>query len=279
MQTSFIGRRASFVALVICVLVQVVLVPGDALGQARTDYLIRMLTTSTAFRVRAQAALSLGSAEPSAAVTTALIQATHDDEGAVRAAAAQSLGRVGDGSAIAPLQALASDSVPAVRQAATAAVSSIRARSAAPPPSGGSTAPSGPARFYVGVGDPGSTVSGIDRALLSGARAFVVARLGTTAGVVVAPQGESASAATSVLRARSLTGYFLDVSITTLETRPDGAIRAVVSVVVQDYPGHNIRSMLNGSATASGVTGPSGQRAVVEAAIGSALRQLTTALR
>jgi hypothetical protein len=210
-----------------------------------------------------------------------LIGALHDDEAAVRAAAAQSLGRVGDSSAISPLTALSRDPEAAVRTAAAAAITAIRARSSTSPtaPSTGTTPPpSGPARFYVGVGDAGSPVAGIDRSLLSGARTFVVGRLGTMAGVVVAPAGESVSAANGVIRSRSLAGYFLDISITALETRPDGAIHAAVSVVVQDYPGHNIRSMLQGAATASGVSGVSGQRAVIEAAIGSALRGLTTAM-
>ena len=96
--------------------------------------------------------------------------------------------------------------------------------------------------------------------------------------MVVAPPGESVSAATGVIRSRSLSGYFLDISITALDTRADGAVHAAVSVVVQEYPSHNIRSMLSGSATASGVSGPSGQRAVIEAALGSALRNLATAL-
>jgi hypothetical protein len=47
---------------------------------------------------------------------------------------------------------------------------------------------------------------------------------------------------------------------------------------VQDYPSHNIRSMLSGAATASGVSGPSGQRAVLQAALQSALRSLNQAL-
>ncbi len=286
MDTSPIGRvRArSFAALSFAVLVLWVgFASSHALADARSDYLVRLLTTSSAFRVRAQAALSLGGVTPESSVTTALVAALRDPEAAVRAAAAQSLGHVGDASAIAPLTALSRDSESAVRSAATTAISSIRARSSStPPPTGGGSStppPSGPARFYVGVGDPGSPVAGLDRALLTGARTFVVGRLGTTSGVVVAPAGESVPQARGVIRARSLSGYYLDVSITALDTRPDGAIHAAVSVVVQDYPGHNIRSMLSGSATASGVSGLSGQRAVVEAALGSALRGLTTALR
>lgn len=253
--------------------------------EAQTDrsaYLINLMTTSSAFRVRAQAALSLGGMGPSAAATAALIQALHDSDATVRAAACQSLGRIGDASALPGLRALEHDSEAAVRSAAAAAVTAITGRSSStPPPTGGSGStppPSGPARWYIGVGDPGSTVSGIDPSLLSAARSTVVTSVTGMSGAVVAPAGESASAARSAISSRHLHGYFLDISITDLTTRPDGAIHASVSVVVQDYPSHNIRSMLSGAATASGVSGVSGQRAVLQAALQGALRSLPQAL-
>jgi hypothetical protein len=257
---------------------------ATALAQAdRTAYLIQLMGTSSSFRVRAQAALSLGGMGPSTQATQALIGALRDDEATVRAAAAQSLGRIGDSSALSALHGIEHDSESAVAQAATAAIASIGARGSggAPPSSGGGgtiSAPSGPARYYVGVGDPGSTVSGIDPSLLVAARAAAVSTITPMSGVVVAPQGESASAARSAIRARSLTGFFLDISITDLTTRPDGAIHVAVSIVVQDYPSHNIRSMLSGNATASGVSGVSGQRAVIQAAIQGALRNLSQAM-
>jgi hypothetical protein len=283
MDTLLIGRvrTLSFAALVVCLVASLASAHSHAGAQDRTDYLVRLLSTSSAFRVRAQAALSLGSSLPAPAITTALIAALHDDEAAVRAAAAQSLGRVGDSTAIAPLQALARDPETAVQTAATAAIAAIRAHSTTPPPSGTGTGtapppPSGPARFYVGVGAPGSSVSGISPATLTAARAFVVGRIATTPpGIVVAPAGETVAQATAEIRRRGLTGYFLDISITALETRPDGSIYAAVSIVVQQYPSHNIVSMASGGATAQGA----GERAVLEAALGSALGRVGAALR
>ncbi len=257
---------------------------GSASAQTdRSAYLIQLMQTSTAFRVRAQAALSLGGMGPSATTQTALIGALRDSDASVRAAAAQSLGRIGDTGAIAPLRALTSDSTPAVAQAATAAIASIQSHGAAPPSTGGggtgtTPPPSGPARFYIGVGDPGSTVAGIDRTLLAAARSAVVSTITPLSGVVVAPAGETVAQARSAISSRHLQGFYLDISITALETRPDGAIHTVVSVVVQDYPSHNIRSMLSGNATASGVSGVSGQRAVIQAALQGALRGLNTAM-
>lgn len=274
------GGLALFVSLALFVAsVSVVAAQTD-----RSAYLIQLLGTSSAFRVRAQAALSLGGMGPSPAVQQALIAALRDDDATVRAAAAQSLGRVGDSGAITPLHGLDHDSAAPVRQAATAAIASIQARasSTVPPPSGGGSsstpAPSGPAHWYIGVGDPGSTVSGIDRSLLSAARTTAVSSITAMSGVVVAPAGETASAARSAISSQHLRGVFLDISITDLTTRPDGSIHAAVSVVVQDYPSHNIRSMLSGAATASGVSGVSGQRAVITAAIQGALRSLSGAL-
>lgn len=255
----------------------------------RAAYMINMLSTSSAFRVRAQAALRLGDLPSTPAIVQALVTALRDSDASVRAAAATSLGRVGDASAVSALRGMSSDSAPEVRSAATAAITAIQGRAASGSGSGSSTGtgtgtgtgtapPSGPARFYVGVGDPGSTVHGIDPSLLTSARTTAVTSVTGMSGVVLAPTGESASAARAAISSRHLRGYYLDISITDLTTRPDGAIHAAVSVVVQDYPSHNIRSMLSGAATASGVSGVSGQRAVIQAAIQSALRGLSTAM-
>ena len=247
----------------------------------RTAYLIQLMGTSSSFRVRAQAALSLGGMGPSATSTQALVTTLRDADSTVRAAAAQSLGRIGDASALSALHGIEHDSEAAVAQAATAAIASITSRGpggTSPPSTGSVTAPSGPAHYYIGVGDPGSTVAGIDPSLLAAARSTAVSTITATSGVVVAPAGESASAARAAIRGRSLCGRFIDISITALETRPDGAIHTVVSVIVQDYPEHNIRAMLSGNATASGVSGVSGQRAVINAAVQGALRGLNTAM-
>lgn len=277
-RTSF-GRR---IAIAIVSLLALVASLGPAPASAQTDraaYMINMLAVSTAFRVRAQAALRLGDMPPSPAITQALVTALRDTDDSVRAAAAQSLGRVGDSSALSALRALDHDSATPVRQAATAAIAAITARGSggAPPTTGtgtGTAPPSGAARYYIGVGDAGSTVSGLSPTVLAAARTAVVSSITTTSGVVVAPAGESAAAARSAITAQHLRGIFLDISITDVSTRPGGATHVAVSVVVQDYPSHNIRATLSGGATASGAS----QQALVEAALQGALRSLPAAL-
>nr|MDQ3033471.1 hypothetical protein [Myxococcota bacterium] len=138
--------------------------------------------------------------------------------------------------------------------------------------------PRGSARFYVGVGMPGTTVASVDRTTLQSARSFIAGRVQQLDGVRVAPERESPRDATQVIRRESLTGFYLDSSIVSVETRPDGGVRAAVSVVVQSYPDRNVRSMLSGAATVMGESGPAAQRAAIEAALTGALRNLGTAM-
>lgn len=264
------------------------LVASLALADARTDYLMRLLRTSDQFRVRAQAALSLGSAQDDPTVVRGLGEALRDEHPAVRAAAAASLERQGDPSALEALRGARSDPEPTVRSAAQRAVRTLeriartRPRTTPVPPTTPTipTIPSnGPARFYVGVGLPGSKAPRVDRATLEHAREFMLRRTSEISGVVVAPQTESAREAQQVISRRRLTGYYLDSSITSVETRPDGSTRAAVSVIVQTYPGRDIRVMLGGAATVSGGgSGAAVQQQAIEAALTGALRRLPQSL-
>ncbi|UJR80352.1 HEAT repeat domain-containing protein [Sandaracinus amylolyticus] len=283
-------RRLAIVVMVsalLSALLSVGIAPLLAHADARTDYLVRLLRTSEAFRVRAQAALSLGSVTPEPQVIDALTAALRDDEAAVRAAAASSLERLGDPSALPALRAASSDRERAVADAARSAVRALErvARTGGGSSAGTTTAstgttvePRGTPRFYVGVGMPGTKVAAVDRAVLASARGFIASRVQQLEGVVVAPESESPRQAQQVIRQRSLTGFYLDSSIVSLETRPDGGVRAQVSVVVQTYPDRNVRSMLNGAATVMGETGVAAQRAAIEGALNGALRNLGTAM-
>lgn len=260
--------------------------PSGARADDRSEYLIRLLQSSSAFRVRTQAALSLGTMEGDPQVVVALSAALRDDNAAVRAAAASSLGRVGDGSVVAALRALERDREAAVRTAATSAIEAIEVRARAGGASRGAraaagsgategaSAPAGPARFYIGIGHPNVTGSA-GASASADVRSAVERRLGAIGQIVVAPDGESVAAARRELQRRSLTGVYLDISLA-VEDLPGGAIRARCSVVVQDYPGRNVRSMLSGSATVTGAS--AADSALVEAAVNSALNRLPTAL-
>jgi hypothetical protein len=259
---------------------------ATASADARTDFLVRALRTSPMFRVRAQAAISLGSVQPDPQVIEALSAALGDEHPAVRAAAASALERQGDPGALPALRRAAGDTEPNVRAAVERAVQRLeqvartQPRSRPVPDSsqgGGTDTPSsaGPARFYVAVGRPGSTVASLPHDLLDALRTFVERQAAALPGVQIAPQEERATVATRVLRERSLTGYYLDSSVVAVEELPGGGVRARVSVVVQTYPDRNIRSMLNGAATVTSGSGPIVQRQAIEGALRSALRGLS----
>ncbi|MCS6858585.1 MAG: HEAT repeat domain-containing protein [Sandaracinaceae bacterium] len=244
----------------------------------RTDYLVQLLRNSPAFRVRAQAAISLGNGSPSPEAIRALIAALRDENAAVRTAAASALARIGDQSAIEALRASEKDPEEAVRQAASSAILAIQNRERLSRPSQPSSAPAppspGPPKYYVGLGRP--SVSGpLPSPLSQSLRSLIERRLLAIGGISIAPDGESPAAAQKVLRQRSLTGIYLDVSVV-IDNPSSNAVRARVSVVVQDYPGRNVRSMLSGSATATGTSTP--DEALLDAAIGSAFNRLPMAL-
>ncbi len=264
---------------------------GSARADARTDYLIQTLRTSDSFRVRAQAALSLGQLRPpSAEVLEALSRALRDATPAVRTAAATSLGRLEDPSALAALRAARRDANADVRQAGDNAIMALQrvaaqrggagrpvatGSSSSGSSSGACTAPSSPrgtVRYYVGIGDPGSTGGGVSPEMLERAREAIACAVGNLEGVELAPADESNGAARQVVQRRRLTGYYIDSSIVSVEQTSAGT-RVRVSVVVATYPGRDIRAMLQGSATASGASA-STQRLALEGAIRSALRQL-----
>lgn len=268
---------------------------SPALADPRTDYLIRLLQTSTEFRTRTQAALSLGRLAPAPEVTQALVRAMSDENPAVRAAAASSLETVGDASALLVLRTAQTDRDTAVRTAAQRASRAIEARgrnaavavttttttttAATTTTTTGSTTttPNPNARYYVGVGLPGTRGTSLDAAALREVRAVLVREVATLEGVEVAPENETANQTNGVLRRRSLAGFFLDSSITTLESSPTGT-RAVISVIVGTYPGRDMRAMLQGSATVPGATGPEAQQMALEGAIRGALRRLPQAM-
>ncbi len=264
--------------------------PLRASADARADYLVRLMTTSDQFRVRAQAALALartGTDDPG--VGGALVRALGDEHPAVRTAIVSSIAARAEVTALDTLRTLATrDADPGVKAAARRAATALErvartnggARPVSPPASTAvvTPAPSGPARFYVGVSTPASTVA-IGATALASARTFIVDSLAQVPGVRVAPSEETNTAARRVIQRDRLVGYFLDVSVTSLEERPGGALRAAVSVIVNTYPGRDMRSILQGAATVSGAgSGDAARQQAIEAALTGALRRLPQAL-
>jgi HEAT repeat protein len=248
----------------------------------RNTYLIKLLQGSSQFRVRAQAAISLGTVESSQTALSALVEALGDAHPAVRAAAATSLGRIGNSSAVAALRRLERDPEEPVRSAATAAVSRLETQRTVVASARSDTGPEqtqqqGPQLYYVSVAAPGTRVQSIDRTALSDARNFIKQRVSAIQGVLLAPDGEDQHAADKVLKKKNLKGFYLDSSIVSVEKKDNGGTRVAVSVIVATYPGRDMRAIMQGAATVSG----SGSDAYIQAlqgALSGALRQLPQAL-
>jgi hypothetical protein len=119
---------------VLCVAISAALGVGGVGGppglsaHAQDARLVELLTRDRDFRVRVQAAFSMG-ATGQAAYVPALIGALDDANPAVRAAAASALSRIGDRSAIPALRRLSRDPSASVRLQSERAIASIEAAS------------------------------------------------------------------------------------------------------------------------------------------------------
>jgi hypothetical protein len=240
----------------LALLVALVLAAGFAHADGRTDYLVRMLRTSSQYRVRIQAALTLGEIADSASVP-ALVEALEDEESSVRVASLAALSRIGDPSALDAVRGRVRDRNGAVARQARTTVRTLEQVAQRQAAAGGGPAPTGTGgtgtsdeRFYVGLGGMGNKagVRGDEaRDLL---RRFLVDEIGTARGVVVTPHDETPTQTTKVLKQRRMTGYWVDGSITKLAREGDN-IRAEISLLVLTNPGRDLRMMLSGAAQVS----------------------------
>jgi HEAT repeats len=233
--------------------------------------------------VRTQAALALGSRPPEAASVEALGKALRDEHPSVRSASAGALELLKDPAALASLRAARKDRDAAAKAAIEHAISSLERLAAAP--GGGSTGSSGPAEvsgsatYYVAIGVP-STQAGLPAAALRSLREQMVQNVASIDGVRIAPENEGQAAAANMVRSKKLVGFYLDSSVTKIEQRPDGGLRAAVSVIVGTYPGRAMRVMLSGAATVSGGgSSDDVKMQAVSAAFQGALRRLPQAMQ
>ena len=246
------------------------LLASTAHADGRQDYLLRLLRSSPAFRVRAQAALSLGQLDRSSKSVRALERAVQDKHPAVRVSAISSLRRLGSKDSLPVVEKAIRDRNKAVRRAAMEAASTLSAigeRERGP----------GRTRYLVAVGMPGAKAERVSRQMLFDTRIFLSEQLIELHGVELAPDDLTPVEAKEEIARRRLDGYYLESSIVTLEPKGVG-VRAVVSIIVLSYPARDMRGMLRGAATASGrYSAQTAEQAVHGAFIG-ALRRLPTVL-
>jgi hypothetical protein len=261
-----IGRWHGWRALVAIAL----LFASTAQADARHDYLLRLLRNSDAFRVRAQAALSLGQLESTPKSVAALERAVRDRHPAVRVSAIASLRRLGAKDSLPVVQKATRDKNKAVRRAAVDAAARLNAigeRERGP----------GEPQYLVAVGMPGAKAERVSRQMLFDARIYLSEQLLALDGVELAPDDLTPADAKREIAQRKLHGYYLESSIVRLDPKGSG-VRAVVSIIVLSYPGRDMRGMLRGAATASGRYSAETAEQAVQGAFVGALRRLPTVL-
>lgn len=231
---------------------------------------MHLLRDSDAFRVRTQAALSLGQLESTPRSIDALERAVRDDHPAVRVAAISSLRRLEAKQSLPVVEKATSDRDKAVRRAAHEAVEALRAVGQRP------RGP-GPTQYLVAVGMPGTKAERVSRQMLFDARIFLSEQLQQLAGVELAPDDLSPADAKREIASRKLRGVYLESSVVTLEPKGE-SVRASVSIIVLTHPGREMRGMLRGAATALGSYGAETAEQAIQGAFVGALRRLPAVL-
>jgi hypothetical protein len=221
------------------------LVPqARAESDSRTGQLTKLLEDSD-FRVRTQAAFSLGRLDDPAAVT-ALLGVLGDPHPAVRAAAAVALGRLGDQRAL-PALRRHQDSSSAVQSQVNRAITMIEA-------SGGAGA-SEPldwsrAHHYVEL-DAVSNVSKTKRPGLDDLiRSISMREMRRLSGIVAVDSQARPPDVDSNIKRRKLTGYAVSVSLGRLVRymgQDKVRVQAEVMLAVVTYPDRNYRMTANGT--------------------------------
>jgi HEAT repeat protein len=200
-------------------------------------------------RVRASAALALGTSNDGAAVQP-LCQALTDPSDAVRTAVAAALARLGRSEAVDCLKPrLGSETSGSVKAQIQKAIDTLSASG------GGSAAPAqvANAKFYVALSPVANATSrpqaDVDRLVLGAIRA----KLAALGKYQLAPASESSDAARAVISSRNLKAYYLSVSLDKFDYS-DGNLRVKVKIAVSSYPGKDLKGEVPAGVTQTGVS-------------------------
>jgi hypothetical protein len=238
------GPRRRLALLVSAVVVALVGLPERAWAQAgseRTAQLARMLSDSD-FRVRTQAAFSLGRVDDPGAIA-ALVKVLDDQHPAVRAAAAVALGRIGDPSAL-PALRRHDDESSAVKSQVRRAIDLIEADHTTKVAYDWAGA-----HHYLEL-DAIANVSKTKRPDIEGlVRSLALREMRRLPGLVAADAQERPADANEQLARRKLPGYAVSVSLGRLVRymSPDKVrVQAEVMLAVVTYPERIYKMTANG---------------------------------
>jgi hypothetical protein len=236
--------RPSSLAVLLACAVLALGMPHDAWA-ASVAALAKKLLGDSDFRVRTQAALSLGKSGSAQAVSP-LCKGLEDDNDSVRAASAAALGKLRKGGEACLSKRLKKEKAANVRKMIAKAVKLLQEDSAGPTITAGT-------KYYLAIeqtndqtGRGGGDVDALVRKTLREASSVLK-------GSVIAPRGESKDDANKILRKhRQLEAFKLAPTVPAPQYS-GGQLTVNFEVLVYGYPGNNLQGTLTRSATMSGV--------------------------
>jgi hypothetical protein len=234
----------------VCAIAMLVSRMASAQPQKDVAYLADQLKNGTDFRVRTQAALALGASEDAAAVRP-LCDALDDPNDAIRSAGAAGLGRLGKPDGLRCLRSHSSrEQNPSVRSVLERSTKSLEGSAGGT----GKPRPPGPSdTFYVALGPVTDKTSRGDKSIATLATAAMQEKLLSMQGYAVAPQGESAAAARTVLKKRKLKAFYLQARVEP-PTSAGGDLVIQVRMTMWTYPGKALQGEFSPRLTMSGVS-------------------------
>lgn len=220
-------------------------VPGAA-ADPRTDYLVKQLKTSDDFRVRTQAALSLGASGDGAAVEP-LCGALSDSNASVKVAAAAALGKLGKAEAVRCLKsARAKESDKDVIAQIDQSVAKLSGGGDDPPAPGSDT------KYYVAIEVTNKTKrpNAEIEALVRGA---IQSKILGTSGYAVAPKSETVEKGGQIVKGKKLKGYLLIAAVDP-PSYSGGNLNVTVNVTMWTYPEKALKAQFAPKLTQEGTT-------------------------
>ncbi len=253
--------------------VVVLLLGGTAFADARSEYLINMLQSGGSYRVRVQAANTLGKIRCQDSVP-ALVRALDDDHELVVISAATALGQIADISVIPKVAAaLKSSSTKAARSQLQATLRVLKALSGE---GAVEDAQSARPEFLIHVDAMGNSSEVQRDELTEMLRNVVIKRLRREPGVIIQEPGMTAKKVTKKLKKEKLRGYILSGSILNIEHSGDQLI-VKLSLNVFTNPGYNLLIIPTAQGAVPVIAGPMTRKAEQEAQI-RALKAVAEAL-
>jgi len=222
------------VALACLLVASLAMAGGDATATA-----IRELATNSDFRVRTQAALSLGASDDAKAVEP-LCRALDDSKSAVRAAAAVALGKLAKGGVDCLSEREAKETVDSVKGAIQKAVEALRAGSGA----ASECVIDAKTRYYISIGKTLDNTERKKSKVAELVRSAIAKAILRQKGFCIGPDGETKAAYKKrISGSKRIRGLLLSPKIQAAEYQDD-AVTVRFEIAILTFPEKALKGML-----------------------------------